>query len=388
VTEISKIRGMIVSQFDTATGAPGFSPDCEKVKGFREAAEKGLMALLQWYHSNGGTWDAWVTAYAALGGRLDVLKWLRSKGAQCNEWTSAYAAANGNIEILEYLKKEGFKYLCTAKYSNNPRLFKCDTNTPAYAAMNGHMHVLQWCVDNEIAISTLTSVYAAREGHMEVVKWLMKYGVICMGACIAALRSEYFDIVDVICEYFGSRVKGIPNVCEIENTKTILNFCTNEITKIEDMIKVQQKLAGGVADDNKLTKEEKVKRKEELEALVQGDETARRHMKIQNWAKNYIGLDAYLAAARGNRYDLVKLLCDADNDEYDMCNLKELEDMCVGDKKIKEEKKGISEAILKMKENKGSADAIIDEAKAKILVDESEIKDLEFVLTWVKNHSK
>ncbi|ETK73611.1 hypothetical protein L915_19482 [Phytophthora nicotianae] len=158
--------------------APPYDEDNSTSSAVVAAAEKGHLAILQFFHdmdtatSNGPkrrrveqSIEWWIEAdkamdKAAANGQLEVLKWIHSHRYDgCSESAMEDAARNGHLETLKWL------------HTNTTA--GCTASAMDYAAFKGHLNVCKWLHVNRSEGCTEDAVrYAIGNGHLRVAFWL------------------------------------------------------------------------------------------------------------------------------------------------------------------------------------------------------------------------
>ena len=188
-----------------AEGAEGGTVDAI----VRGAARVGNLAVVQWAHEQGCTWDEETCWLAAKGGHVDVLQWAREHGCPwdlkaccriavesghvnvlqyvhrsgwsgplwCNGDTCAIAAKGGHLDVLKHLHESGCPW---------------DERTCAHAAEAGHLHVLKYAREQGCPWVSTTCMFAAKEGHLHVLMYARQHGCpVDWEACRTVARAGF-----------------------------------------------------------------------------------------------------------------------------------------------------------------------------------------------------
>ncbi len=127
-----------------------------------DAAKRGDLALLKWYHETlKCPLDKRIYNAAAEGGHLGVLQWARANGCSRDGWTCSLAAVKGHLAVLQWARANGCPW---------------DEETCEEAAKYGHLEVLQWARTNGCPWNAETWWQA----DSSVKQWLRANG--CPGA--------------------------------------------------------------------------------------------------------------------------------------------------------------------------------------------------------------
>ena len=120
------------------------------------AAAGGHLAVLQWLHQNGCSWDWRVCPTAARAGHLALLQWVRQKGCPWSSFTCTCAARGGHLAVLQWARQNG-----------------CDWSvyTCAAAAEGGHLPLLEWARQQGCPWDCKTTLAAAVNNHLAVLQW-------------------------------------------------------------------------------------------------------------------------------------------------------------------------------------------------------------------------
>ena len=122
----------------------------------RGAARVGNLAVVQWAHEQGCTWDEETCWLAAKGGHVDVLQWAREHGCPWDlKACCRVGVESGHLNVLQYVHR--------CEWSG--RLW-CDGNTCTIAAKGGHLDVLKYLHESGCPWDERTCAHAAEGGHL------------------------------------------------------------------------------------------------------------------------------------------------------------------------------------------------------------------------------
>jgi hypothetical protein len=148
------------------------------------AAERGVLDLLKYFHSVGGSFTTKPMDFAARNGNLAIVKRLHANRKEgCTSYAMDYAAENGHLKVLKWLHANR-QEVCT-KYALDR------------AAENGHLEVVKWLHANGKEEFTTEAIdCAAENGQLKVVKWLHANGHGCTKyATESAAENGHLEVV-------------------------------------------------------------------------------------------------------------------------------------------------------------------------------------------------
>ncbi len=126
-----------------------------------QAALRGHLSTVKWFHENGCGWSYYYCRYSALNGHLSVLKWVHENGAPWDEGTCFDAALHGQLDCLQYAHENGCPW---------------DQRTCSNAALQGKLSCLKYAYENGCIWDSRICANAAKNGHLDCLKYARENG--------------------------------------------------------------------------------------------------------------------------------------------------------------------------------------------------------------------